>query len=363
MKLFGLLESVSVKSIFITILDKPIPVQHPELFRHLDHYSKDLSVGLELINGDGEFNFPQLKFIEPQIHMNLLDYFRSQGNQIYFLEQKEYFKQMVSLTEQLTELERKVRRLRNPQRRDAVELQIDRLRIEFGYMNIVGREQPIFDSIIKYKPDLVFLGDAHAARLYNNRDEFREEGVDIEGYWHDSIVKSITIDDLMFAASASSEHMPMEAYLEDSVKVELVKVEEPIVPECALSIEAEKLYKAVKEGRVTDYAPNFIGTWNTRLPHRGLFEVFINKIEPAKETTKIKGTIEDCLGLAEFSGQLQDNLIGIVKKYTHATDEAAKGEIIYDGKYNEKSGEYEGIYTINSSENYPFTMRLVNPFK
>lgn len=362
MQLFGLIESVNIKSIFITLWDKLIPVRHLNLFSHLEQYDTNFSVGLEIFSEEGEIDFPPLKFKEQKIHLDLIEYFRSRGNPYYFLEQEEYFKQMVPLAERLSELERQLKHMKDPDEQEALELQMDPIGIELNYMNMLGREQPILEHILRYKPDLVFLGDAHAVRFYNRREELARKGIEIEGYWREEFVKQITEEDLMFAASASSEHMPMEIYLEGCAEVELEKVEEPRLPEDTRSIQLERLYKTIKEGRVTDGNPNFIGTWNPKLPHRGLFEVFVDEVRPSGVSTYVKGTIEDCLGSAQFGGYMQGESIIFVKEYTHAVDEAMKVPIQYEAE-RIGDGEYEGYYLSDDGNKHPFNMNKLKPFE
>ena len=340
MKLFGLVESMDISF----VLKYHVPVPHPALFKHLEQYDKNQGVGLELESAKKVLRLPPLTFTNQEIQLNLLNHFKSRGNPVHFLESVSYFKQMVPLTKRLIALQKQIKRTRNEEKAQALRIDVDKLGIELNYMHIVGREPHIIENIVKYGPNLVFLGAAHASRFYRKREELRRShGIEIEEYWQDEVVKSPTQEEVVRAMGASDDHVSTEIYLKDKTEVELRKIEsvdkaldEPMM------MHVERLYKAVKEGRVTDGKPDFIGTWDTRLTHRGLFEVFITSRDV--DAHSIEGVIEDCNGSAAFrGGTFPPGTIAFTKRYTHAVPQAAKGNIEYECKLS-SDGLWRGCY-------------------
>jgi hypothetical protein len=190
----------------------------------------------------------------------------------------------------------------------------------------------------------------------------KNHGITLEEYWHDEITKSITQGDLTNAAIASGEHISMVDLMKDVTEVELRKVESPdAIPEFPDEIFMERAYKAVKEGRVTDGNPNYIGTWELTQEPRGLFEVYLEG--GVEEDGGIKGTIEDCFGTATFSGRIARGQISFTKIYKKVYDSRINPEIhiLYEGHFQE-NGNYEGFYrrmnrNFEEIERDPFKMK------
>lgn len=108
-------------------------------------------------------------------------------------------------------------------------------------------------------------------------------------------------------------------------------------------INIERRYKSVKEGRITDGSPNYIGTWDLKVEPRGLFEFYLDG--GVGEDGKIKGTIEDCFGTATFSGEINSGKISFTKVYVkvYNNDADAGRGIFYEGHLQE-DGNYVGEY-------------------
>ena len=111
----------------------------------------------------------------------------------------------------------------------------------------------------------------------------------------------------------------------------LTKFEKNIRPNLGRAFTRTSLERAIRlseNGRLSDKNPNFVGTWDIHNPLGGYFEMFVNK-----EGSSIHGEIIDCLGDAEFRGQLVDDELRFVKVY--APDKCSEGasldEISYKG--------------------------------
>lgn len=343
MKLFGLQESVTIEWAY----PMRIPVPQYPLFKKLENYDSSLSVGLEPAFRGKKLRIPPITFENQKVFLDLFKWFKSKGNKIIFLESKEYLFKVAELAKKIPELEKELgKKGLDEQTKKSLMIELDKSAIESNYMNWIGKEENILQNIIKHKPNLVFLGDGHASIFYKD-GKFEKHGIKIEEYWKEEYIKKITEENIWRAASLSDRHLSMESILEDEMEIELRKIESPeqipnnLYPERTW---VERLYKAVKEGRVTDGKCDYIGTWDLYLEHRGLFEVYIEY----REGNVIKGKIFDCLGDAVFSGTIEGDKIILIKEYTMTYGNAAKGKIFYEGVL--QGEEYVGSLEYNGPE-------------
>ncbi len=340
MKLIGLIEGIHIASLFP--LPDQIPLDHSSLFQKLRELESSLSIGLELISEARELNFlqyPHASFEIPKVHLDLFDYFKSKGNKIHFLESESDFQEVAKLTESLVSLKKDRDKSQSESERKELTQRMDRLAIEIEYKSTLGKEVSILKNISNYNPDLILLGDGHASRFYR-LGLLQAHGVSVDEYWQEYAAKDITQEDLILAASASSEEIPMEKYIASDIQLELREITSPnMVKEYPATRHTERLYSIVKTGRVTDGKPDFVGTWLTTYPHRGFFEMYIT----LKDGHHVEGTIEDCIGSATFTGEINDNRIKFFKAYSDTSDLAMKGPIHYQGVL--QNGKYVGHYT------------------
>ncbi len=343
MKLFGLQESVTIEWAY----PLRIPVPQYSLFKKLEEYDSSLSVGIELAFRGKKLRIPPITFENQKVFLDLFGWFKSRGNKIILLEPKESLLKVAELSKKIPELEKELEKdgLDEKTKR-SLRIDLDKSAIESNYMSWIGKENYILQNIIKHRPALVFLGDGHAATFYKNGD-LKKHGIKIEEYWNERYIKRITEENVWRAASLSDRHLTMEHILEDDMEIELKKIESPeqipnnLYPERTW---IERLYKAVKEGRITDGKCDYIGTWDLDLEHRGLFEVYIEY----NFGNVIKGKIFDCLGDAVFSGIVDGDRITFVKEYTEVYGNAAKRAISYEGAL--QGEEYVGSLEYNGPQ-------------
>lgn len=205
-----------------------------------------------------------------------------------------------------------------------------KLQVEVGYTFIVKRESAILETIKTNKPSVVILGKNHTDYLTQNLQELASRNIIIKKYQTESIDP---IDDL--------------SDLHPRVRAAVAQLDETVTPNPNVLIKRtclERNYKAVTEGRVTEGTPNFIGTWDTSIPARGLFEIYCQR-----DGNTFMGTIEDCLGSAIFNGSLDENQVSFTKFYDPfcSSDEAFKNAISYHGTRigNTYKGEFEFVHS------------------
>jgi len=117
----------------------------------------------------------------------------------------------------------------------------------------------------------------------------------------------------------------------------------------------ERKYRAIKEGRITDRIPDFIGTWNTEFPAEGLFEFFIMQ----REGNIINGTIEDVLGTATLQGTIDNSTIEFRKEYSSLPIKNGRDAcpIFYRGLMINDEVKGSWSYSFNRSDKRKFEMK------
>lgn len=342
MKLFGLVESLHIDF----ILDyRPIQIRHDELYRKLDQLTQNnssLSIGLEPSSDKKELRIPPLTFIQQEIYLDLIKFFRKRGNKIFFLEQENDQAEMAKIAKQKIDLEKKIEQQNNEANKKSLTIEVDRLAIGAVYLSMLGKERGILQNIAQYKPDIVLLGAAHASRFYKNRAELASKlGIEIEEYWQEE-ANILSQDEILRAMSCSNEHISTEDYLDGKsiAALKLITSSEMALDD-KFCTHLERLHKAVKEEKVTDGNPSAIGTWDLELEHRGLFEMYIEKAEGVS----IRGTIEDTLGSASFTGAICQDHIQFTKIYTKDFGPGVDLliPIVYEGTL--RNGEFIGKFT------------------
>ena len=351
MKLYGLLESMYIQSIFP--LDQ-IHIPHKDLFNKLarEEQSNVLSVGIQLHALEKVLKIPPVEFHGQEIFFELYEYFNNLGRKVHFLEEKEYFEGMAEVIRKAKEINGKSRN--NGNNKEELRLENYKLKIEFEYRQAIGINEVLLRNIAKHKPDSVFVGDGHASWFYLHRQEIKDKyGVEITEYWKDVVEKEPTYDDLMLAAGACDKNLSMESILSNEFDVITKKVEPDEKVELELqTLLAQRSYDAVNKGRVTDGNPHFIGTWDLSLEPRGLFEIFVDKAERRNGNLFISGTIEDCLGSATIHGDLSDDFIKFTKVYYNHMG-GSENPISYEAA--KSNGEFSGTYGGNDID--PFLQK------
>ena len=104
--------------------------------------------------------------------------------------------------------------------------------------------------------------------------------------------------------------------------------------------------------RVSEEEPFFIGDFGyqtykiNKYPILGNFLMFIHHERfDVSRASKIDGRIEDCLGIAQFEGEITENEIKFTKRYNEGDFLWGTGIVNYDGKKESKDDFYNGEYT------------------
>lgn len=203
-----------------------------------------------------------------------------------------------------------------------------KLQVECDYIFKVKREKAILSRIQKYQPSVVILGKGHTDYLMSNPSiRLNKNGIHIQKYQTEEL--QLDFFDMDHPKYPIDTTLREGSSLEAMQQIELNR------------ILLERSFKAVTEGCITNRTPDFIGTWDTDIPARGLFEIHLNK----DENNRFTGIIQDSLGDAIFSGQIDEDQVSFTKIYfpDFSSEEAFHdGRVSYTGK---RDGDlYKGYF-------------------
>lgn len=206
--------------------------------------------------------------------------------------------------------------------------------VESNFIFEVEREEKILKNIAKNNPDVVIVGAGHSEQFIMDRELIRKE-LDIT---FDEYAREIV--------TTPSDFIPLEPH---HFKGYAQLVRNPPSDESILANRNSlyRKYSALKLGRILlTKKPNFIGTWDLEIPARGLFEMYITH----RSDGKIEGIIEDCIGSAQFAGELSNNNVKFVKAYDKLAVKIGGAEelLFYEGEL--KDGEYHGNFRSQETE-------------
>lgn len=333
MKLFGLSHEEDVLNGIVS---------RDELFRIIQQYGPERTVGMGIVP-DTRADFDPIPLTHAKVLADLVEFFKARGNKIHFLESAEYIRGAVPLA-------RKIRWLNEILNKEAtiacnstlvtvLNEEASKKQIELNHYMTLGRFDHILENVIKHQPDLVFLTNPYAKKLWSKR---QLHGVDIDEIYMDAVVGDTAAVELQ-KQELSSVHFNEPDYF----------------------VRIKRLFMAANENRVTYIGnPSFVGTFDFALPHLGLFEMYITNSTQTKGSIDIEGCIEDCLGTADFKGKLEPKGVVFVKRYqreiTHIDGIfVATSPITYSGftKCDEFIGTYQGKYCSMGN----FRMKEVSP--
>jgi hypothetical protein len=218
------------------------------------------------------------------------------------------------------------------------------------------------EKIKQEKPDICFVGGAHAFDIYDAELDCVEDVIleipenlkEVEREVKYALMNSMSDDELndslkdieLIYKIYSLKYAP-EFWLNDCEKEK--KCNKQILRYYNL-IENKFL-----EPRTRD--PDYVGTWSglETIPIHGFFEMYIDE----REGNQIRGRILDAIGDAEFEGEIDKMHIIFTKRYTESFDSSA-----FDGdiKYHciEGLGGFEGKFSSPEGDG-SFFMKKYSP--
>ncbi len=204
---------------------------------------------------------------------------------------------------------------------------------EGNYIYVCGRELPFLERIRKSGVRIAIIGRGHSEYFWNNPEFPLTYGVKFKSYGAESSPDPNHLRgkfEELISYEGATEKEVSEALRKELPQNQLEynpKIDQQILWE---HISAERRYRALKENRVTnEKEPDFIGTWDTAIPAKGLFEMFVSETNGQS----ITGTIEDTLGTSTFDGVLKGEIFTFDKEY----DEEAHLQGTLTGKISYQS--------------------------
>ena len=275
----------------------------------------------------------------------IVDHCKKAGHEVVYLDSVELCRKHAEMDVKATHLAEEAKQTKDKAERLILIRQEYAHRVENRYIREVEREQSLLQRIRETKPSVALLGRSHTDYIW----QMGVEGIQFKSYSaevapvidqfqlgkFDPSDKYFNMDLESVARSISNQIPPLELVNNRVVDSKVV----------ARRIESERKYRAIKEGRITDGDPDFVGTWNIRIPAQGLFELYIQK----RDGRRISGIIEDACGSATFEGESTDTEIWFVKRYD---DDAISigGWSIFFYAEERQNGTVKGTYY---SEDHP----------
>ncbi len=221
-----------------------------------------------------------------------------------------------------------------PERKLELNRSLYRLDVETEYLYLFQRERTFLERIQASQPRIVIMGQGHTDFLIANRQEFSSRSIAVASYQKEALSRPPSF-------IYNLDRHVYGVLLEDSSPDPQVLIERNCL---------ERRMRAVTEDRVTSGSPDFIGTWDVEIPARGLFEVYLDS-----------GTIEDCLGTAEFVGNIGPDSVDFTKGYVPGQySHLAYHDMINYRGISTKEG-YEGFYTMGREPERKFTLQSITP--
>lgn len=216
-----------------------------------------------------------------------------------------------------------------------------RANVEGRFIFEVKREEEFVKKIAKYKPERVIIGRAHGDCLMAGGELLDKYGVCVSDYLKEEVERNMWGSDWAAVYLLSGRIPGQVSVLTDS----------PYDPSILLDRELLlRKQRVLVEGRVTaftDRPPDFVGTWDLECPLRGYFEMYVNG---QAEGEPFSGVIEDCLGTADFEGEIDDNWTQFLKSYNEGqrAKESVGSQIpiLYEGYL--KDGVFRGDYSYHN---------------
>lgn len=165
-------------------------------------------------------------------------------------------------------------------------------------IKFIQREAKILEMIVESEPAVVILERDTADYFASEAEMVGANGLNFRSYEAEKLPDLRSIKDMIydFRRKYTDEEL-YQAVQHNKFSHSPYPRQEAI----AKHVTVKRQYKALKEGRVTDEEPDFIGTWDIDVPAKSIFEMFIEK----KDGASVSGRIEDTLGTAEFSGSIE----------------------------------------------------------
>lgn len=191
--------------------------------------------------------------------------------------------------------------------------------VEAEYAFQVEREDAILERIAELKPTVAIVGQGHGDVFVDRLEELSRRGITIGAYLaEDSTLPTLSLEHPLYERAILNEHPIPEREL--VVQRELI----------------ERKHRAATMGRVlANGAPDFIGTWNLRIPAQGLFELYLD--------ANGDGRIEDILGTATAATVIDGDKVVFDKRYvlSDSSPTVIQG-ILHHAAEKDEDGKYPG---------------------
>lgn len=338
-KLHGVVEGMSKRLFGVIPVEEEETEPSEEFFCLLARLPKGTRVGVETqplkIREEVEAHFLEcIKKVDPDARGGykywdsywepVINVCRETGHELVYLESKEAWRRHNEAQAELLKAERALQGVSRKSYQKQLEIAEARKAAVLRARKIheIDRADAILQAIKEGNVELAVCALGHADYWMSQREAIQKsQGIDFEQYTTDIPDYHAILPRTLFTPNAQ--------------------------PNPKVAFERESLLRALRlleTGRIMpDKTPDFVGTWTWPEASRGYFEMFIRS---RFDNRHVSGTIEDCLGTAEFRGELTPQAFTFVKSYREpCSQEAVTDPIRYELK---KSGNgYMGNYWLD----------------
>jgi hypothetical protein len=322
-RLYGVVHGGSVSTVFGDFAIRMRP--NPEMLAHLSECPKGTRIAVEWFDPALEAEITGLGkkgltcgFSKDSGYYwhSVIDHCKSHDLAVVYLENREDFIAQASLARKVFQLEEK--RGKKPVDALITARKLHSLRVEQEYTNSILREPSLINNLINATPEVGIMGVGHTVMIAQKLERNELPNLEVEVHLAEADLNFNLPGDQVYESifqvsglSGAHARRAIGETLGDMVQPGKLTSMPNTYLLFANRKRLERQYKAAKTGRITGGQPNFIGTWDTKIPSRGLFEFFIVK----QDGEMVSGTIEDTFGSATFNGRLTDRAVTFTKLY------------------------------------------------
>lgn len=382
-RLYGAMHATSVN--FNGLMESEVMLRpSPLLLEELARLPSGTLVGVEELTPEERKELEHLVINGKKISVSegttiywqkIIEHCQKHGLEICYLEDMSSWIECIQQGRQLIRLREKIRKQQDEEKRKALLPQAYALSIRADYGFAVEREQRLLQRIAQMRPKVVLLGRGHTDVLWELPELALAHNLKFKSYAAEDLPDMSGVKGRLLRILGNSQSYSRESaekYLSEGIEPNRFSATAyPLIANVAERESLERRHRALKTGRIVlgrtpdflgyvsdetfksshqelkaaiaGHNPDFIGTWDTGVPLRGLFELFIIK----RKDDSITGIIEDTVGSATFFGEIRDGNDGWIKFHKRYTQTArfVGSRVEHINYYGEKKdGTFHGTF-------------------
>lgn len=207
---------------------------------------------------------------------------------------------------------------------------LHKLSIKARKIHEIDRDEKLLEATVSSGLEISIVGHSHSDFWFGNKEDLgKKYGIVFDSYSTDLAHFYGFVPEMIFTENAgTSPDMVFEREI------------------------LERSLRLISSGRIVESGtPDYVGTWDYETPSKGYFEVFIHN----RDGDKVSGLIQDCLGVADFSGEITKERLDFVKTYGDLScKKAAKNAVRFQAV--KEGNEFYGRFHVGDRWGLVFCM-------